>query len=112
MAVFHQLTLNAFRECLREPVYFLTLIVAVLLIGAMPATTLFVFRQQLWMVLDNALALTLLLGFIAAVLCSTHCIRREMTNGTVLLLLSKPVSRISFIASKVIGIDVAMAVFA
>ena len=83
-----------------------------ILIGFMPAATLFVFQKALWMVLDSALALTLLLGFITAVLCASHCIRREMTNGTALLLLSKPVSRFAFIAAKIAGIDAAMAVFA
>ncbi len=112
MLLFFQLTRNTFRECLREPVFFLTIAAALLVIGSLPAVTLFVFSRQLYMILDNALALTLLLGFVAAALCATRCIRREMMNGTVLLLLSKPVPRFAYITAKILGINGAMAVFA
>ncbi len=112
MSVFFQITRNTFRECLREPVFFLILATALLMIGFLPAVTLFVFSRQVWMVLDSALALTLLLGFAAAALCASQCIRREMMNGTVLLLLSKPVSRFTYIAAKVSGIVAAQFVFA
>ncbi len=111
MSVFFQLTRNTFRECLREPVFFLILGSALLMIGFLPAVTLFVFSRQVWMVVDSALALTLLLGFTAAALSATQCIRREMTNGTVLLLLSKPVSRFAYISAKVCGIAAAQFVF-
>jgi len=112
VSVFLQLAKNTFRECLREPVYFMTLAAGLLLTGSIPAATLFVFQKPIWMVLDTALALILLLGFVTAVLCSSHCIRREMTNGTVLLLLSKPVSRFVFIAAKIAGVNAALGVFA
>lgn len=112
MPTFLQLAKNAFRECLREPVFFLILAGAVLLIGFFPAFTLFVFRRQLSMVVDSSLALTLLFGFIAAALCSTRCIRREITGGTALLLLSKPVTRFGYICAKMIGVNAALMVFA
>lgn len=112
MQIFFHLTRNTFRECLRKPVFFLILSASLLLTGLFPAATLFVFRNQLWMVLDSAIALTLLAGFASAVLCASHCIRGEMANGTVPLLLSKPVSRFSFILAKIAGINAALMVFA
>ncbi len=112
MQIFYQLAKNTFRECLREPVFFLILLTALFSIGILPALMLFVFNRQLWMVLDNALAITLFSGFIAAALCATHCIRREMTNGAILLLLSKPVPRFTFVLAKVAGICAAIAVYA
>lgn len=111
MQTFYQIAKNTFRECIREPVYFLILLTVLFVTGTMPAYTFFAFNQQMIMVLENALALTLLLGFLAAALCATHCIRRELTNGTILLLLSKPVSRVTFIAAKVVGVNLAMALF-
>ncbi len=111
MQVFFQLTRNTFRECLREPVYFLTLAVSLLLIGLLPMAAMFVFRRQVWMILDSSLALIMLLGFVCAALCASGCIRREMTNGTVLLLLSKPVTRLTFIISKIIGINLALLIY-
>lgn len=111
MRIFFHLTRNTFRECLREPVFFVILLSTLMLTGFSPASTLFVFRNQLWMVLDSAIALTLLAGFTAAVLCASHCIRREMANGTVPLLLSKPVPRVAFILAKITGINGALMVF-
>lgn len=109
--IFFQIAKNTFRECIREPVYFLILLTVLFVTGTMPVYTFFAFNQQMIMVLDNSLALTLLLGFLAAALSATHCIRRELTNGTILLLLSKPVSRTVFIAAKVVGVNLAMALF-
>lgn len=57
------------------------------------------------------MATTLLFGLITAVLCASNTISREINNGTVLLLLSKPVSRWSFILSKMAGILSALTMF-
>lgn len=57
------------------------------------------------------MAATLFLGFAAAVICTNTCIQREMKNGTMLLLFSKPVSRITFLLAKVSGITGGMIVF-
>ena len=102
---------NAFRECLREPIFFVLLISATVLIGLFPSLSLFVFREQIKLVIDSAMATTLVFGLMAAVLCSSHTISREIRNGTVLLLLSKPVAKWSFVLAKMIGIMAALTVF-
>ena len=106
-----QLTRNTFRECIREPIFFVLLITALALIGHFPTVTLFVFSEQLKLVVDSAMATCLVFGLFAAVLCASHTVSREMRNGTVLLLLSKPVSRWSFICAKIFGIISAVIVF-
>jgi ABC-type transport system involved in multi-copper enzyme maturation permease subunit len=73
--------------------------------------SLFVFREQLKLVVDSSMATTLFFGLLAAVLCASHAITRELSNGTVLLLLSKPVPRWSFVLSKMGGILAALTVF-
>jgi ABC-type transport system involved in multi-copper enzyme maturation permease subunit len=50
-------------------------------------------------------------GLIAAVLCASHTVSREMRNGTVLLLLSKPVPRENFILARRAGIIAALTIF-
>ena len=55
--------------------------------------TMFVFNGQAKMVVDSAMAATLVFGLVAAVVCAAHTVTREIRNGTVLLLLSKPVPR-------------------
>ena len=112
MFVFFSLTRNTFRECLREPVFFLILASALLLIFSFPLFTFFTFNLQVWTILESSMATTMFLGFIAAVICSNTCIHRETTNGTLLLLLSKPVSRFIFLLAKVVGIAGGMSVFA
>ena len=108
---FYQITKNTFRECLREPIFFILLASALTLIGLFPSMCLFVFREQMKLVVDSSLATTQAFGLVAAVLCAGHTISREMRNGTVLLLMSKPVHRYSFIMAKICGIMLALIVF-
>ena len=111
MAHLYRIAVNSFREALREPVYFLMLFGALLLIGHYPWMTLFVFREQLKLVLDGAMATTMFFSLAVSVLCATTTISREMRNGTVLLLLSKPITRLSFVLGKVAGIVAASVLF-
>ena len=111
MNIDFRLVQNTFRECVREPVFFLLLLIGVGMIGILPTFTMYVFREQIKLVVDSAMAITLVLGLITATLCASHTITREMRNGTVLLLLSKPVSRWSFILAKLTGLMAALGVF-
>jgi hypothetical protein len=108
---FYQIARNTFRECLREPIFFILLATALVLIGLFPSMSLFVFREQIKLVVDSAMATTLVFGLIAAVLCASHTVSREMRNGTVLLLMSKPVYRWVFIMSKIAGVSAALILF-
>lgn len=111
MNIYFRLVQNTFRECVREPVYFLLLLIGVCMIGILPTFTMYVFREQIKLVVDSAMAITLVLGLITATLCASHTITREMRNGTVLLLLSKPVTRWSFILAKLTGLMAALTMF-
>ena len=111
MVHLYRIAVNSFREALREPVYFLMLFGALLLIGHYPWMTLFVFREQLKLVLDGAMATTMFFSLAVCVLCATTTVSREMRNGTVLLLLSKPITRWSFILGKIVGITAASMLF-
>lgn len=106
-----KIAVNAFRESLREPVYFLMLLAALLLIAHYPSASIFVFSEQLKLVVDSSMATNLLFGLIVGVLCSSYTVAREMRNGTVLLLLSKPVNRWSFVLGKILGIAAAAMLF-
>ncbi len=107
----YQLARNTLKESLREPIYFLMLATALVMIGLFPTLAMFVFRKQIRLVVDSSMATTLLFGLFISVLCAGHTISREMKNGTVLLLLSKPVTRFSFILSKILGILTAVSIF-
>jgi ABC-type transport system involved in multi-copper enzyme maturation permease subunit len=107
----YQIAKNTFRESLREPIYLLLLLTALGLIGIFPVFTMFVFREQIKLVVDSAMATTMVIGWLMAVLCASHAISREIENGTALLLLSKPVKRPAFIVAKILGILAALSVF-
>ncbi|OGV69160.1 MAG: hypothetical protein A3K19_15445 [Lentisphaerae bacterium RIFOXYB12_FULL_65_16] len=106
-----QIAKNTFRESVREPIFLLVLLSALTLIGIYPIFTLFVFREQVKLVVDSAMATTMLFGWVAAVLSASHAIAREINNGTALLVLSKPVQRPIFILGKIAGILFALVVF-
>lgn len=111
METIYRLAKNTLKECLREPVFFLILASALVLIGLFPSLSMFVFRKQIKLVVDSSMATTMLFGLFIAVLCAGHTISREMKNGTVLLLMSKPVPRVSFVLAKVLGILTALTIF-
>ena len=111
MLTIFKLARNAFVECIREPIYFLMLLTALVMIGLFPTGALFVFREQLKFVIDSAMATTMVFSLVVVVICSAHTISREMRNGTVLLLLSKPVTRSSFVLAKILGILCSVTLF-
>jgi ABC-type transport system involved in multi-copper enzyme maturation permease subunit len=107
----YQIAKNTFRENLREPIFLLVLLSALVLIGILPAFTLFVFREQVKLVVDSSLAAMLLFGWVLAVLCATHAINQEIRVGTAVLVLAKPVNRPVFILGKIVGILAGLSVF-
>ncbi|MDD3885757.1 MAG: ABC transporter permease [Victivallaceae bacterium] len=84
---------------------------ALLVIYHTPSAALYVFSEQLKLVVDTSMATALVFGLVAAALTAGSTVTREMRNGTVLLLLSKPVSRPVFVLGKIAGIGVASVLF-
>ncbi|MBE6367820.1 MAG: hypothetical protein E7052_07940 [Lentisphaerae bacterium] len=111
MLNFFKIAANTFKESVREPIYSLLLMCAVLLIANFPFVAIFVFYDQVKLVVDSSMATTMLFGLFAAVLCSSNTVSREMRDGTVLLLFSKPVFRATFILAKIAGIMMASLLF-
>ena len=109
MLRFFRIADNTFKESIREPVYFLMLLCALVLIAHFPSMALFVFFEQLKLVVDSSMATSLFFGLLCAVLCASNTVSRELRNGSVLLLLSKPVPRALFILAKIAGIVAAAA---
>lgn len=107
----YQIGKNTFREILREPIYLLILLTALVLTGIYPLFTYFVFREQIKLVVDSAMATTLVFGWIMAVLCASHAIAREIRTGTALLVLAKPVNRPVFLIAKILGVLGSLALF-
>lgn len=102
---------NTFRECLREPIFVIVHLTSLVLIMLHPNFAWFVFREQEKLVTDASLATTLLFGCVAAVLCASHAISREIDAGTVSLILAKPVNRPLFVLAKFAGVLAVLSLF-
>ena len=111
MLNFFKIAANTFKESVREPIFALLLMCAVLLIANFPFVAIFVFYDQVKLVVDSSMATTMIFGLFEAVLCSSNTVSREMRDGTVLLLFSKPVFRSTFILAKIAGIMMASLLF-
>lgn len=107
----YQIAKNTFRESLREPIFLLVLLSALVLIGLYPIFTLFVFFAQEKLVVDSSIATMMVFGWGLAIMIASYAISREIDNGMALLLLSKPVQRPVFIIAKILGILAALTVF-
>jgi hypothetical protein len=109
---------NAFMELIRQPVFLLLFSVSVimcLLLAASPyfgfgGTGLNVVNFDVKMVKDGALTVMLLSGLFAAVICASSSLAREITSGTALVVLSKPVGRMHFVLGKYLGVAAALTV--
>ncbi|MCQ2378451.1 MAG: hypothetical protein MJ016_04460 [Victivallaceae bacterium] len=102
---------NAFRESLREPVYVLIFFTVLAIVGIYPATADFVFYEEQKFVADGAMATIWLGALLLSALCAGNSISRELRNGSVLMALSKPVSRFSYLAGKISGVTAATLFF-
>jgi len=111
MRSFFHVARNTFRESLREPVFYILLTLALALIGIFPSLALYVFREQIKMVVDSAMSTTLVLGLVAAALCAGNTVSGEISRGTASLLLSKPIPKNLFVIAKMAGILAALTLF-
>lgn len=111
MLSFIHIAKNTLRESLRDPLYVILLTSALFMIGLFPNVSFFVFRQQVKLILDSSLATMMVFGFAISILCASQTVSREIKQGTVFLLLSKPVPRWSFILAKQLGIMCALVIF-
>ena len=103
---------NAFMELVRQPVFLLLFCVSSLLIIILAAVPYFGFggtdlspvNADIKMVKDGALSVMFISGLLAAVICASSSLSREISTGTALAVLSKPVGRMHFIIGKYLGI--------
>jgi len=110
LSSFWAITKNSFIEIIRQPVYAILLVGAMVLIGFSPAVTMFSLVEDEKLMVDMGLATMMLLGLVMAVLSSTQVITREIESKTVGAVVSKPVGRFVFIAAKFLAVSLAMAV--
>lgn len=91
-------------ELVRQPVYLLLLTVSGLFIVFLSSVSYFGLGEDVKLVKDMALSVTLISGLVGAVLCASSSVAQEIRSGTVLTVLAKPVTRSTFLLGKFTGL--------
>ncbi len=98
---------NTFYETVRQPVYGVLLWIGLFWVGFVaPALAAFTLesggdKKMMW---DVSIASMMLYGLLCAVFSATSVITREIESHTVLTVVSKPVSRPTFVIGKYLGV--------
>ena len=98
------IVINTFTEVLRQPVYGVVIGISLLLLMFSPSLAMFTIDDDNQLLKDVALSTLLLAGLFLAVFAAATVVSEEIENKTVLTVLSKTVSRSSFILGKFLGI--------
>lgn len=108
----YAIAVNTFAETIRQPIYGVLLWSAIGLLILNPAIAAFSMTsgEDIKIMQDVALSTMLLYGLLAAVFSASGVITREIESFTVLTVVSKPVSRPTFLTGKFLGVAAAMAV--
>lgn len=95
---------NTFKEGVRQPVFYVLVLVGTVLMLLSAYFTLFSFGDEDKLVTDMGLATIALFGLVVALFTSSGVIADEIDKKTVLTVLCKPVSRLQFVLGKFLGI--------
>jgi len=96
--------LAAFREAVRQPMFWLIIAFAAGLMMFSPFLPYFTFGEDFKMVRELGYDITMLAGVLFTVLAASLSISEEIEGRTAITVMSKPVSRRQFLIGKYIGI--------
>ena len=99
---------NTFFECVRQPISLIILIASVLLVVISNPLSAFTMSDDQRMYVDMGLSTVFMSGAILAAFLATTVVNQEILNRTVLLVISKPVPRLTFILGKYLGVTIAL----
>lgn len=108
MRQFVNIAVNAFMELVRQPVFLLLTTVSAAFEIFLATPYYFAFGDEPKLVKNSVLAVMLLAGLFGAVLTASASLAREIRQGTVLAVLSKPVGRAQFLLAKYTGLVFAL----
>ena len=101
--------LAAFREGIRQPMFWLLLGLALLLLIVFPFIPYFTFGEDLVMLKEMGYDTIMLAAPIFGVIAASNSISEEIEGRTAITLMSKPVSRRQFLLGKYVGIFLSLA---
>ncbi|MFH1371723.1 MAG: ABC transporter permease subunit [Planctomycetota bacterium] len=100
---------NTFIETLRQPVYSIIIIAALLLFFISPSITMYTMSDDNKLLRELGLSTLFLASLFIAIFAASGAVAEEIENKTILTVLSKPVRRPVFILAKFLGVSAAVA---
>jgi ABC-2 type transport system permease protein len=101
---------NAFFESIRQPIVFILLIAATLLILLASPLSAFTMENDQRMLLDIGLATVFMIGMLLAIFIASNVLGQEIRNKTTLTIVSKPIGRPPFVIGKFLGAAAAISI--
>lgn len=100
---------NTFIETLRQPIYGIIIIFALILMVLAPTVSMYTLDEDIKLLRELGLSTLFLAGLFIAVFSATGAITEEIETGTITTVLSKPISRPVFVVGKFLGLSGAVA---
>ncbi|MHC4324398.1 MAG: ABC transporter permease [Planctomycetota bacterium] len=95
---------NTFIETLRQPIYSIIIIAALLLFFISPSLTMYTMSDDNKLLREIGLSTLFLTSLFIAIFSASGAVAQEMENKTITTVLSKPVQRPIFIIAKFLGV--------
>ena len=99
---------NTFIETLRQPVYAVIIVAALLMFFLSPSLTMFTMSDDNKLLRELGLSTLFLTSLFIAIFSASGAVAEEIENKTITTVLSKPVQRPIFIAAKFLGVAAAV----
>lgn len=99
---------NTLTETLRQPVYAIIIITAILLFLLSPSLTMYTMGDDNKLLRELGLSTLFLTSLFIAIFSASGAVAEEMENKTITTVLSKPVKRPIFIVAKFLGVAAAV----
>ncbi|MHC4643387.1 MAG: hypothetical protein ACYS32_17220 [Planctomycetota bacterium] len=100
---------NTFIETLRQPVYAIIIVAALLLLFISPSLTMYTMSDDNKLLREIGLSTLFLASLFIAIFSASGAVAEEIENKTITTVLTKPVQRPIFIIAKFLGVTAAVA---
>lgn len=100
---------NTFIESIRQPIFVVVMIIATLGMLLNPSLSAYTLENDNKLLVDMGLSTLFIVGLFLGAFTATGVISSEIENKTALTVISKPVSRPTFIVGKYVGVSGAIA---
>jgi len=99
---------NTFIETLRQPIYAIIIVAALLLLFISPSLTMYTMSDDNKLLRELGLSTLFLASLFIAIFSASGAVATELENKTIVTVLSKPVQRPIFIIAKFLGVTAAV----